>query len=327
MARAPRMRSVSRAALWWVVTLACLPSVLAAEKDAGARPAPEPELKPGTEVRIDNDKVGGYFLVYVPTDYAPDRTWPAIFCYHGQNGKPTTWPFRPVTDGKGFIIAGMEYLEPAGKVWVGRAFDRYMAREMESFRTVRAYLARRLSVDKKRCLVGGFSMGGWMSSSLGEAGPQSWAGICILGAGRQGLDKPLDNLSAVRGRPIFIGAGTHDPNFFHARKAGEFYKKHGANVTFEEFPGLGHTMDTAKCDLLRKWLAAFAGPKAIEPETPAKNAYRDCRTWLALADNYLSVGKSDKAREYLQKVVATYPDTPWAAEARTRLEKLDKGGK
>ncbi|HRR79118.1 MAG TPA: alpha/beta hydrolase-fold protein, partial [Planctomycetota bacterium] len=154
--------------------LAGLASALAAEQ--GKAPvAPAPELPPGRETRVDEPKVGGgYFTVYVPSDYRASRRWPAIFCYHGQGGKQTVWPFREVTGGKGFIVVGMSYLDQSPRRLTTAEFDQQMAREAECVATALARVASRLAVDREQLFVGGFSMGGWMASSMAEACPELW---------------------------------------------------------------------------------------------------------------------------------------------------------
>ena len=232
----------------------------------------EPQLAPGRESRIDSGKVGGgYFVVYVPTDYVAERRWPVIFCYHGQNGKPTPWPFREVLGGKGFIIVGMGYLDERQQRLTTAEFDRYMAREVECVEAAAAYVARRLSVDKEEFFVGGFSMGGWMASSMGEATPATWAGIAILGAGRQKFDLPMRNPRSLRSKPIYIGVGDNDPNFPHAKTAVQFYEKLGAKVTFEEYEGLGHQMK-ADSKVLRDWLWANGTLRVLKPRLAAARA-------------------------------------------------------
>jgi len=67
-------------------------------------------VTPGAAVCIAAPKAGKTFLVYVPVDYTDKRPWPIIFCYHGYGGSATTWPFKQVTRGKGFIIVGMNYV-------------------------------------------------------------------------------------------------------------------------------------------------------------------------------------------------------------------------
>ena len=450
----------------------------------------EPELRPGTETRIEAPRSGGHFIIYVPADYTPDRRWPAIFCYHGLNGKPTTSPFKQVLKGRGFIIVGMEYLVRGMQRLTLQDMEAYMGREVSSFQRVAAYVERRLKVDKSMYFCGGFSKGGWTAGGMGEATPKAWCGLVILGAARQYLDQSVGNPRALRGMPIFIGCGTQDGNFQVAKQAVPFYRKHGAKVTHEWWDGLGHEMkwDTqalpawlyahgpqrdlkgrlararaaeqagklgrayvlyhelaeasatselcaaagkvakalgeraeaqlaeankavaakryadasrllgrvasrfegspfgeradalikklqsdpaiqgevrqaridAEADALEaraaaadkakdygqalrlygQYVAKYPGAsrfqtvksrldalkadQSIQATVVSKQAERECRVWLNLADNYARVGQAAKAREYLDKIIASYGATDWAAKARERLAALAK---
>ncbi len=332
-------------------------SALAALASAAEAP---PELAPGKETRIDDAKAGGgYFVVYAPTDYSPRRRWPAIFCYHGQGGKPTPWPFNAVTDGKGFIIVGMGYCDDRGRRMTMPEFDRYMAREEASVGAALAYVDAHLKVDKDQLIVGGFSMGGWMASSMGEATPGLWAGVAILGAGRQKFDLPMKTPTAVRGKPIYLGAGDKDANFPHARKAVDFYTKAGAKVTFEEYAGLAHQMKTDSKQL-RDWLQAraatpeqlkrrLAAARAAEQagklgkahtlhaelatvsETDssclaaaesAKKLADQAEARLAEAEKAIAEGRSDDAGRLLAALATRYEGSPFGERADALIRKL-----
>jgi dienelactone hydrolase len=131
--------------------------------------------------------------------------------------------------------------------------DREVGQELAVVGKVTAYLEGRLKLDREEFFVGGFSMGGWRASSMGEGSPSTWAGMAILGAGREVQDRPLRKPASFRNKPIYVGAGTQDANFPHARKAASVYEAAGAKVTFEEYPGLGHTMKMDSA-ILRDWL-------------------------------------------------------------------------
>ncbi|MEE8385567.1 MAG: tetratricopeptide repeat protein [Dehalococcoidia bacterium] len=60
-----------------------------------------------------------------------------------------------------------------------------------------------------------------------------------------------------------------------------------------------------------------------EPLTDQQQIDRQCKQSLNMAENYLRAGKPDKARQYLQKILDRYPDTPWAAKARARLAEIN----
>ena len=260
----------------WLVTLVAGCGV------AGAAQAPdEPDLRPGVETRVEAPRSGGHFIVYVPTDYAPTRRWPVIFCYHGQNGQPTAQPFKRVLGGKGFVIVGMAYLKRGVQRMTIAQMKEYMGQEAASFERAAAWVEQRLKVDKAMYFCGGFSKGGWTTSGLAEATPRTWCGVAILGAARQYFETPMDKPSALRGKPIYIGCGTKDPNFPHAEKSARFYRQHGANVIFEPYDGLGHAMgwDT---EALPNWLYAN-GPQ------------RDLKGRLATARKAEAAGRLGRA--------------------------------
>jgi hypothetical protein len=55
--------------------------------------------------------------------------------------------------------------------------------------------------------------------------------------------------------------------------------------------------------------------------TPASRTPEQiCKSWLNMAENFRRSGLPDKAREYLQKIIDTYPDTEQAKEAREILK-------
>ena len=68
-------------------------------------------------------------------------------------------------------------------------------------------------------------------------------------------------------------------------------------------------------------------PAATRPAPPTdqKQIDRECKKCLNMAENYLRAGLTDKARQYLQRILDRYPDTPWAAKARKRLAEIKPG--
>ena len=89
--------------------LALIILVLALKASAttvAAEPDDQPDFGPGQVTRIDRDDIGykGHFLVYLPEDYTPDRSWPVIFSYHGLGGNPEVSTFRAITQGRGLSL-------------------------------------------------------------------------------------------------------------------------------------------------------------------------------------------------------------------------------
>jgi len=62
------------------------------------------------------------------------------------------------------------------------------------------------------------------------------------------------------------------------------------------------------------------------PEIPPEAARmeRDCKRWISLADSWLMAGETARALEYYLKIVETYPESPYASEAREKIKRIDE---
>jgi hypothetical protein len=58
------------------------------------------------------------------------------------------------------------------------------------------------------------------------------------------------------------------------------------------------------------------------PETATME--RDCKRWLSLGDSWLMVGERARALEYYLKVVETYPQSPYADEAKKNIKRIEE---
>ena len=262
-------------------------------------PFPGVKFEPGKTVQIDDPQTGGvgHWFVYVPTDYTPARMWPVIYCYHGKDQQPTVWPFKDLTDGKGFIVVGMEYLD--------RDAGGTVEKDLPNLRRIHDALARRLAIHEKVQFIGGFSQGGWSTSKLSEASIDTWAGIIIMGAGRAGSGSD----PKVSGKPMFIGIGENDPAHPSADSAATFYKSKGADLTLEVFKGLAHAVDT-KDAVLKAWLP--------EQANKAAGAVMKMKTDLAAAKAAEKQGKLGKAYSFYRSVAQNGGDEAGPAEARAK---------
>jgi len=331
------------------VALAAAPAK-ESEKPAGVSLA-DATFEPGKETRINDPSLGGqgYYVVWVPKEYTLDRTWPAVFCYHGVDQKPTTFPFKPLTGGKGFVVVGMCY---AG----GPGLEAYNAvgRDVENVKRLLPALAQKLKLDTRQLFIGGFSMGGFMSSSIGESTASIWAGMAICGAGRGGGGGAGDT-QGFRGKPVFAGAGEKCPYHDGAQKAADYYKTQGADVTFETWPGKGHTVDT-KSKVFADWMwasgplkqvtadvteakklqaagklgqayAKFSQAGAVpgdhevckEAAAAAETIAKDAEAKLAAADEAIKAKRFKDGTAALSQVAATYSGSKFGEQAVRQL--------
>jgi predicted peptidase len=233
------MGKLIRVVIWILVAR----SVLAAD--------PNTVFLPGQEVLVDaNSKdAGGGFMVYVPAEYNETQNWPVIFYYHGAGEQLSTQRFQTATGSKGFIIVAMEFgIAPKGTITQGQ-YTAYIQRELKSMGAARVYVAKHLKIDRERILLAGVSKGGWLVADMADLNPSPWAGIAIFCAGRHRFMNP----AGVRGKNIYIGTGETDQNLEAAKNAAEDYRRRGAKVVLDIYPGLGHAVDP-NSQTLRKWL-------------------------------------------------------------------------
>ena len=322
--------------------LAILPA-FGADKSEGVAPD-KATFTAGKETKILDPETGGvgWYVVYVPKDYKPDREWPTLFCYHGKNNEPKSWPFKELTDGKGYIVVGMEYKDHENP---NAAID------VANLKRIRTFVESKLKVDPKLVFMGGFSQGGWSTSSFSNLYIDQLAGLVILGAGGQPGDK---SAKAIKGKPVFVGVGEKDDFNKNAQGARDAYKAKGAEVVFEEFPGLGHSVDTND-KALKAWLLSngpenqmiktLAGAKAAEKAGKLGEAYNlyasaakmsggqdaenAAQTMAKAAEKKQSDAevcvaskKYGEATKLLQAVVETYAGSPLAEKAQARIQQI-----
>jgi phospholipase/carboxylesterase len=126
---------------------------------------------------------------------------------------------------------------------------------------LREFLAsvRRLN-PLARLVLGGFSQGGMMACDAVLCGGECVDGLVLLSASRIALNEWSARRDALRGLPVLITHGRHDPDLSFA--AGEalrdFHVDAGADVSWQPFEG-GHEIPLVAWRALR----AFLGQPAL----------------------------------------------------------------
>ena len=223
-----------------------------------------PTLSAGKEVRITAPKTGKTFLLYLPIDYTDQRPFPVIFCYHGYRGTATTWPFKQVTKGQGFIVAGMNYATDA---YYHKLRFNTTGPEKIFFDEALEIISTRVNVDQDYIFMGGYSQGGYSTTVLGEQLLGRLAGNLVLGAGRCYVDMNPPPAELIRGHPFFYGVGElDDPHYPRAKRAFQFYTESGADVAFEEWKDETHKLSPQWMTKtkMREWLIAYGPMKQVE---------------------------------------------------------------
>jgi dienelactone hydrolase len=252
---------ISRALLLGVLACAAVMSGICRAEE-GATIGREADFAPDRETRVADPACGfmGYYLVYVPADYTPDRAWPVVLFYHGLGGHPQADILAKASGGKGVIVVGMGYYADGME-----GYQYLKTRDVEILRHVSCSLAGRLSTDPGRLFVAGFSKGGFYSSALLNEIPDMLAGALIFGAGAR---TEAAHPAALSGKRVFIGAGAEDPFGEDAVKAAMYYFSLGCKVTYERWPGAQHAI--GERNTIGKWLEANVSGVRLPPVADAR---------------------------------------------------------
>ena len=281
-------------------------------------------LLPGAEVGVTAPKAGKTFRLYVPVDYTDKRPFPVIFCYHGYRGKATTWPFKQVTKGEGFIIVGMNY---ATDIYYNKLLPTETALDKAFFNEVVKLVSARLNIARDYIFMGGYSQGGYSTTVLGEQMLEQLAGFLILGAGRRNVDMNPPPTELIRGHPIFYGVGEQDdPHYPRAKRASGFYTEWEADVTFEGWENETHSLSPKWLTKtkMQEWLIAYGPMKQVKSGfEKAQIAEKSGRLGEAFA-LYTQIAEILPDTELSR--TAKESATRLATQAETQLDRLKKAG-
>jgi len=263
--------AIHNSKLPFVLLILAIASAALAEPNAAA-----PAFEPGKEVRLNIGKTVGEILVYVPSDYNDDCNWPAIFYYHGKGGSLSTGWLQIATGGKGFVIVSMEFAPTTSERMNPTQYRAYVEREIKNLAFTRHFLQGRLKIDPKMTVLAGVSRGGWLVADIFSIRPQLAAAAVITCAGFHNW-LPQEALPLTK-KYVYIGAGQTDQNLEPAKKAKRYFENRGADVTFEIYLGLGHSINP-NAPKMQKWFLDLRSiltqpktnrPPANEPNEPNK---------------------------------------------------------
>ena len=189
-----------------------------------------------------------YTKLYLPKDYSPDRTWPAVMFVHGagytQNAH-SGWPyyfrefmFHSLLTERGFIVIDMDYRASRGygRDWRTAIYRQMGHPELEDFLDGIDYLVENWNVDRERIGIYGGSYGGFMAFMALFREPDAFAAGAALrpvadwqhynhGYTANILNTPLIDPEAYEKsspihfaagltKPLLIAAGMQDDNVF-----------------------------------------------------------------------------------------------------------------
>lgn len=196
------------------------------------------------------DGSGQPFVVRVPEDYDPAKSYPLFVILHGLGGRPAPTDLRPAKGSLTVMPWGRGDLR-----WVGLA-------ERDVLDVIR-YAMTWYNIDPDRVYVDGGSMGGRGTWVMSTRHPDLFAAAAPLFGWADGL--PLENLRNV---PIFVMHGGSDwvVCVDHSRYAVSRLAQMGYNVAHKEFPEAGHFIPRGE-DFTGDWMLTLTRPAVPEAIT------------------------------------------------------------
>jgi predicted esterase len=249
-----------------------------AEVESALRKAPHrPPVEATGQVvrrRIKNQHPLGVEFQYdlwVPRDYAPDRTWRLIISLHGQGGTGDqfihNWLADVQRDGATFLLC-----PSAGRGGWGASQLGYH-HILDSLRDVAAAYA----IDADKIFLDGASMGGNGSFQFACFYPDLFAGVAPrsggpmfrylpTGTGKQDKTVTAEGLENLLATPLYWIVGAKDPEVPNAwvKIAKAQLDALKSDFTFKEFPDGGHEWFPQENAAVLEWM----GTKRRDPYPP-----------------------------------------------------------
>ncbi|HPD16967.1 MAG TPA: prolyl oligopeptidase family serine peptidase [Planctomycetota bacterium] len=324
-----------------------------------ASPAAAAEFAPGRETTLDfgtpafKSTRGPLELpVFVPTDYTPTKLFPLVLFFHGRGGKPDTGLMQSITDRKGYLIVGMEYLQE------DQAFFNDIETQLAFNHHVIKTLSARVRVNPRQIFIGGFSQGGFATALFGFRSSEvsTYRGYLMMAGG---LGAARD-LNCMRREPVLVIHGDKDDvvPYDSGVQAADALRKAGASVTFITMKGVGHTFDRQYAPEVAAWLrkqsederlvalmrrakaaetkdmplairtyrqivdSEAADPLVDEAEKRLAEIDQQAAEALASAVEAIQAKRYPEAERKLQGICRAYEGTKTAAEAAAKLREL-----
>ncbi|GAK60123.1 hypothetical protein GobsU_14599 [Candidatus Vecturithrix granuli] len=201
------------------------------------------------------DQVLDSYILYVPKNYDATRKYPLVVMLHGLGEgaylavtTSSHQPFLEACEAHQFIMVA-----PNGKnhpdldlqhpTW-GASF--YANEGEQDVLQVIKLAQKAYNIDEKRIYLTGCSMGGYGTWHVGSRQTDLFAAIapvCGVGSGLAGHFKiPVIDVNLLKNTPVYVFHGNIDPTVpvTESRELVNGLREIGADVTYEEFPGVQH---------------------------------------------------------------------------------------
>lgn len=240
-----------------------LPALAVCALTAAARAGTEPA--PGVETMVAVPQTGRELKVFLPVNHDPALKWPVVFLYcPGDAADEAAW-MRSLVDDRDYILAAVPLPAESVRRTTAAETTACLQRERNFLGCAGAWLVSHAAADAARMFVCGAGGTAWIAALLGESAASGIRGMIMLPPGRPSGNWP--DPRAVKDKPVYIGVGENYPDILNLRRAREYYRRHGAAVCYEEYPGLASGRPNAP-DALRSWLLVNGGPRGAAASAP-----------------------------------------------------------
>lgn len=166
--------------------------------------APAPARTTGFLSRVFKDEAGNHkYVIFVPRGYTPAKKWPVILFLHGA-GERGTDGVLPIYYGLGPLVRLREanfpfvVVFPQAEEMRGRLLQGWSPDAADGQRAIKILeqVEKDYSIDAKREILTGWSMGGYGAFEMAAAYPDRWhAVVPVSGGGDAALGEKLKNVS------------------------------------------------------------------------------------------------------------------------------------
>ena len=272
----PKIRLVQR-----LLVLMSVLTVLAARPVMAQRPAAQPAFtQPGVTqrpttgflLRTFKDEAGDHkYTVFVPRNYTPAKKWPMILFLHGA-GERGNDGVLPTTVGIGPIVHQREANFPFVVVFPqcedmhGRLLKGWSADTADGARGLKILeqVEKDFSIDSKREILTGWSMGGYGAWEWSATSPERWLSVVPMsGGGDSAWGEKLKNVSIW----AWHGAKDRSIRVERSREMIAAIQAAGGNPRYTEAASGDHDvwMQAYDDDTLYAWMLAPQGDPAKLP--------------------------------------------------------------
>lgn len=227
------------------------------------------------------DETGEHkYVVFVPVNYRADKPSPAILFLHGAGERGKDNRLQLTAGLAPFVHARTKTFPfvvvfPQCESSEARILEAWQANSPDGRRALLALedAQKRYTIDPKRIVLSGWSMGGYGAWSLAMAEPTRWSAVVPLAGGGD-----PDKIAAMKDVPVWAFHGANDklvkPEA--GRKMVDALTAAGGTATFTELPNIGHYLcdDVYGNDSLFQWMLdpqktpTVLGSSLVKPVEP-----------------------------------------------------------